>query len=314
MNSTIQSAFAEGYLLTYYFYFPAYEDKYMKSEGDWSGIALLVKALPNSFEDLKNNIKTFEPVLSCYFSKRYDEYPPAPHLAAHPDGIRLWQNVTKTKDASVNHPTHPKVFISKGSHNCYYTAFEKNVNSYAPWKPFITSEGIEEEKYSAGPVDNTIVGSTDWGEIDWYEYILFPPLLPFVLCASGCDYPFHFDLSGIAPEDRDHPEATNENGYDGLPDSKGSSYPSKPASQAAPGQQSITLKLEYVDLSNQDFAAIWGYPGAWGSATIWAIYDYAKWGKIQGVRRPMLAAWFNFNLFVDHIYGAGGIPELTPLP
>lgn len=313
MDAKIHAALAEGYILTYYFYFPAYEDKYLASEGDWSGIALLVKALPNSFEDLKNNIAYFEPVLSCYFSKKYDEYPPAPHLVAHPQGIRRWQDVTKTKDDSVNHLTHPKVFISKGSHNCYYTAFDKNVNSYSPWKPYITSDGVEKEKYSAGPVDNTIVGYTDWGEIDWWEYCLFPPLLPLVLCGSGCEYPFHFDSSGIAPENSDHPETTNENGYDGLPSAGGSSYPSKPASQAGPGPQTISLKLAYVDLSDKNFAAIWQYPGAWGSATRWTI-DTSKYGYIQGVRRPLLAAWFNFNLFVDGLYGPGGIPETTPSP
>ncbi|MEA3326096.1 MAG: hypothetical protein U9R53_02125 [Chloroflexota bacterium] len=312
MRSDVHAAVAEGYLLTYYFYFPAYESKNLASEGDWSGIALLIKALPNSFEDLKNNITTFEPLLSCYFRKTSDGYPPSPLMVAQPQGIRRWQDVTKTIDTSLNHLTHPKVFISKGRHNCYYTAFDKNISSFSPWRPYITSDDVEDEKYSAGPVDNTIVGETDWGAIPWYAYVLFPPLALFVACASGCEYPAHFDSSGVPPDNLDDNETTDENGYDGLPSSTGTSYPNKPASQAAPGQRNISLKLTYVDLSDPDFSAIWHCPGAWGSATI-RTYG-AKWGYIQGVRRPLLAAWFNFNLFVDYIYGAGGTPELTPSP
>ncbi len=192
MNVKVRSALAEGYLLTYYCYFPAYESKNLTSEGDWTGISLLLKAIPNSFEDLKNNVSTFEPVLCCCFRKTLEGYPPSPLLLAHPNGFRRWQDVTKTHDSSVNHLTHPKIFVSKGRHNCYYTAFDKNVSQFSPWRSYITSDDVEGEKYSPGPVNNTITGETDWGEIPWYAYILFPPLLPFVLCASGCEYPVPF--------------------------------------------------------------------------------------------------------------------------
>lgn len=312
MNANVHSAIAEGYLLTYYFYFPAYESKNLASEGDWGGIALLIKNIPNSFNDLQNNITKFEPILSCYFRKTTDGYPPSPHLVAHPNGIRRWKDVTKTNDTSVNHHTHPKVFISKGRHNCYYNAFDKNVSQFSPWRPYITADGVEGEKYTPGPVNNTIVGEADWGAIPWYAYVLFPPLALFVACASGCEYPAHFDSSGVPPENLDNTETTDENGYDALPGSTGSSYPSKPANQVTPSQQTISLKLELVDLWDPDFAAIWQFPGTWGSATT-ETYG-SKWGYIQGVRRPLLAAWFNFNLFVDYIYGPGGNPQITPSP
>lgn len=311
-NLEVRSAIAEGYLLTYYCYFPAYESKNLASEGDWSGITLLLKAIPNSFGDLKNNITKFEPVLCCCFRKTTDGYPPAPHLIAHPNGIRRWQDITKTHDSSVNHHTHPKIFVSKGKHNCYYTAFDKNVNPFSPWQSYITSDDVEGEKCTPGPVSNTITGETDWGEIPWYAYILFPPLALFVACASGCEYPWNFDSSGVPPENLDNKETTSEDGYDGLPNSTGSTYPNKPASQAAPGQKTVSIKLEYVDLTEPDLSAIWRFPGAWGSAT---LRTYAsKFGYIQGVRRPLLAAWFNINLFADYVYGAGGNPQLPPAP
>lgn len=315
MDPLIQKAIADGFLLTYYFFFPAYESVDLASEGDWCGIVLLINGMPNSIEDLERNLNRYEPVLSCYFTKSIIGYPPSPKMIAQPNGIRRWSDVNRDMDENLNIRTHPIVYISRGRHHCYYEPTDKVISLISPWFGRITSDAVEEGLYIPAPVDNKVVGGTDFGAIKWYVYVLVPFLLPIAMCASGCDFPFGFDKSGLPPT-HDVPDIANDSGYVGLPASIGTNFPRNPSGEEDPGNRMISIKLEYVDLSDQRFAAIWHFPGAWGSATKKCIGQHYQneINFIQGVRRPLLAAWFNFNLFVDYIYGPGGVPGLAPIP
>ena len=79
--------------------------------------------------------------------------------------------------------------------------------------------------------------------------------------------------------------------------------------------------MRYVDLGDADTAARWGYPGAWGGATMVDAPDVSgdyhhHWGWHQGVRRPNLSAWFMWNLLGDSAVGCAGVltPTATPGP
>lgn len=312
MNALVEKSIADGVLLTYYFFFPAYESEDLVSEGDWCGVALLLKSMPNSIGDLESNLEFYSPVLSCYFTKSIDGYPPSPMMVAQPNGIRRWIDVNRDLDENLNVRTHPIVYISKGRHQCYYEPIDKMNSLFSPWVGAIFAFAVEEELYTPAPVDYLVRGGT---EIKCYHYVIFPPLAIFVALASACKRLTSFDKSGVPLVHNVH-DVANDSGYMGLTTSVGSTYPKNPSGEGDLINRILSIKLEYVDLSDKNFAAIWQFPGAWGSATkkILGQTNKNELNKIQGVRRPLLGAWFNFNLFVDHIYGPGGEVGLIPHP
>ena len=325
-DSEVQEAFSNGLIVNYYMFFPARESPEFESEGDWSGISLLLKNSPQDISDLDTSeeIKRFSPVLACYFSKTIDGAPPSPHFVARTQGLRRWQNVQRAPySQTIDVKTHPVVYVSLGRHNCYFEGVTNRVELSPPWNFQYTPNGIESGEMTSGPADITVRGYTDWGSIPWWAYAAFPPLFIFVACASGCEYPVHFDGT-IPPHGYEEGEdITRDGGYGGLASDTGSSYPPIPASEDPTVSRHIYLRLRYVDLDDATMAALWGYPGAWGAATLhiagsrWGDEDPSRkklWGYYQGVRRPSLSAWFVWNLFLDTTFGCGGRAEVTSLP
>jgi hypothetical protein len=315
----VAHAIGEGLIVSYYMYFPACESSELNSEGDWAGISLLLKETPTTLQQLNDpqQIGKFLPVLACYYRKTASGAPPAPHFVAGVHGFRSWSKVRRGKDQSVGLDTHPIVYVSQGRHNCYYEPGVVNIPILSTWAA--KADGIEGGTYTPGPVDNTIEGSVDWEDL-WWAYILFPPLLLVAACATGCHFPVEFD-STVSFRCPDVQDQTRDDGFNGLPGAKGSSYPQTPAGQVPASARQVSMRLHYVDLDDSQTAGIWGYPGAWGGATR-LTYKYfindepinGDWGYYQGARRPALGAWFLWNLFIDDVFGCDGEPSVTPTP
>ncbi len=319
-SKEVQTALAEGLIISYYMYFPACESAEFEAEGDWSGVSLLVPARPTQSADLSDpeRLKAFLPVVSAYYRKATDGAPPSPYFVAANGGIRRWKDVEKGLDAGVGLNTHPIVYVSRGRHNCYYEVMSKTLPSSAPWQNF-TPDAIENGQSTPGPADNALQG----GGIEDMPFpvaLAFPWMWLFAACATGCQYPASFDTSG--PSTGGYVEGTDKTlaGDTGLPAATGSTYPPAGRWPAEPPPQQLAVRLEYVDLTNAEMAALWLYQGAWGAATqVTRTFTSDRerpsvWGAFRGARRPALAAWFLWNLFLDSVFGCGGNASATPLP
>lgn len=304
----------EGLILCYYLYFPCMESTEIDSEGDWSGIALLLPKRPTNLAELSDPlaIERFAPVVAAYFRKTIDGSPPSPHFVAANGGFKFWKDITKSVDQATNVETHPHVYISRGRHNCLFSAGATTFPLSPPWAGKFTPDTIEAGTNNPGPAENKLTGG-GIEDTPWWVYPAFPPFALLVMCATGCDHPMHFDTSGIAPGYQDGQDQTSDDGYRAAPGQTGSLYPSQPANPGQPGSQAVGLRVQFIDLNDPVTEALWGYQGAWGAATLHhypmpqgkpAVY----WGHHRGSRRPALAAWFLWNLFIDAAYGAAGVP------
>jgi len=325
IDKNVQHGIKEGLIISYYMYFPACESPEFESEGDWSGISILLKETPTQLTDLYNpkGFKRFLPVISCYYRKTIDGAPPSPNFVAGDQGFRRWKDVKRIREQSVGEDTHPIIHVSRGRHNCYYEPTTTSIKLSAPWELSFTADRIESGDYAAGPAKpdvNTLQGG-GIEDFPWWGYAIFPPFLPLVLCGTGCEYPVHFDTSGLPIGYVEAEDQSKYSGYSGVPNSQsGSSYPKKSAEKVPASSKQITLMLRYVDLDDPTTTAIWGYSGAWGGATLdratlaWDPENPRLWGDYRGAQRPALAAWFVWNLFVNGTFGCSGIPQLTRSP
>jgi len=314
----------EALIINYYMYFPAYESLEVDSEGDWSGISLLIPARPtlNQAQNLNNPgvLKNFLPVVTAYYRKTIG---PSPSFVAANGGFRRWSDVKKVSDRPGGPETHPIVYVSDGRHNCYYQPRSGPVSTCAPWSGF-TVDGIENGEYTPGPADDALQGGEPDPRIEIPLEVIFPPLFFFHMCASGCQYPVQFDSSGVVAPSSDANDTTASETSPGdttVPASAGDPYPQGgrwPGGGPPPRQ--LALRLEYVDLTDAGMAGLWRFPGAWGAAT--QVYEANPSdpdhpnvrGYFGGVRRPALAAWFLWNLFLDSTFGCGGKSSVTQLP
>lgn len=314
-------AVEEGLIINYYLYFPARESNEFVSEGDWSGISLLLKNPHIVNGEIKD--PQLLPVLACYFQKTiagpFQEF--ASHnFVAGRHGFRRWQNIQRDIEPSTGHKTHPVVYVSRGRHNCYYEPNSSNIQLGPPWYSWISPDDIENGELKAGPVDTTISGGVDWSSISPVVYAIFPPLFFFAMCASGCESPIRFDGSGLPSGYEEGEDQTGDDGFLGSTDGVGSSYPTGQAPDVPIGQRTVNLILKYVDINNSEMAALWGYAGAWGGASMnmtTPLSDQdtqSNWGYYQGARRPLLTTWFFWNLFQDWTYGCAGKASLPSPP
>lgn len=325
-DDAIARALQEGWIINYYMYFPACDSAELKSEGDWSGISLLLPTRPTltQAQNLNNPdiLNNFLPVVTAYYHKTILYTSHSPHFVASNGGFRRWDQVDKVSDQPGGPPTHPIVYVSLGRHNCYYQPISGPVAVFTPWSE-PTADDIENGKYTPGPAEADWHGTTV-PELGVPLQILCPWLLFFQMSATGCQYPTKFDTSGLSPEvdANDTTASETKPGDKAVPADVGDSYPPRgrwPGGGPPPTQ--LALKLEYVDLLNdREIAGLWRYPGAWGAATLETI-QYAEFpegptdsGYFGGVRRPALAAWFLWNLFMDTDFGCGGVASVTPVP
>jgi hypothetical protein len=313
----VREAYGEGIVVNYYMYFPAHYSEQFQSEGDWSGISLLLRKEPRQLDDLSSTekIKRFLPVLACYYRKTFEGTPPLPHFLAKINGFRRWENVNRDTDKSIGLDTHPNVYISLGRHNCYYEPVTDTTSVYTPWEGQFSPDSIESGKITPGPSDNTVYAESDWAP--WWAFVVFPPFIFFQASGAGCpDFP-PITRGSIGDDFADN------GGYKGKHGTIGSQHPKRPASENQPSQRNVDLRLIYVDLEDIEMAALWGYPGAWGGAKLVGEATLIKetkgirlkkWGYYQGVRRPILSAWFLWNLFQDYKFGCGGVAKKTAFP
>ena len=320
VNKEVAYAIQEGLLLNYAFYFPYRNSPEFESEGDWSGVTLLLANTPTDKAQISKELNRFLPVLSCYYRKTVEGAPPSPYFVAGSDGFRRWKDVPRGHEASVGLDTHPHVYISRGRHNCRYRPGTANFPLSPSWSTRFSPDGIEDGGYAPGPSVNTLEGG-GIEEFPWWGYALFPPFALLVACATGCEYPVQFDSSGVPSGYQDGEDRADASGYEAQPSAGGSSHPTSPANQATgPGAKSLSIRMRYVDLEDADLAAQWGYGGAWGGATkvqappAWEELETEVWGAYQGARRPILSAWFMWNLFLDRAFGCKGDPQLTRKP
>lgn len=320
-DQDVGHALAEGLVINYYFYFPATESPEFQSEGDWSGISLLLRERPTQLQQLNDpqQLQRFLPVVACYYRKTIEGAPPAPCFVAADQGFRRWDAVQRGQEAAVGLDTHPVVYISRGRHNCYYEPTTAHIKLSPPWESSFTPDRIEGGSYAAGPAEHVLQGG-GIEEFPWWGYLLFPPFAAIVACGTGCEYPVHFDSSGLPAGYEEGEDRSKDDGFNGLPGAAGSAYPTTKAGQVPAPARQINLRLRYVDLDDAATAALWGYPGAWGGATLltatpaWDPGNLLLWGYYQGARRPALAAWLVWNLFLDRTFGCGGYPQLTRSP
>lgn len=257
--------------------------------------------------------------MACYYRKTASGAPPAPHFVAGVTGFRRWSQVARGREPSVGLDAHPHVYISHGRHNCNFRPGTANVPLETPWGDF-SANGIEGGKYSSAPAENTLEGRAGDVDLPAWVYIPFADILPYVLCANGCEPPVQFDGAGVPPPGyQDGVDRTDPGGYEAQPAAKGGSYPKKAAGTGGGPPKKLSVRIRYVDLSDPDTDARWGYPGTWGAATKVDAPDQSTdaihtWGWNLGVRRPNLAAWFMWNLFIDNAVGCGGTAAPTKLP
>ncbi len=320
-DQEVGDALDEGVILCYYLYFPAMESKEIEAEGDWAGIALLLPGRPTRLEQLTDpqRIREFEPVLAAYFRKTIRHTPPSPQFVAVGDGFRRWQNVPRGVDPALNLPTHPIVYVSEGRHNCTFGPGTTQLPLDPPWDWGFEPDDIERGAFSPGPAVNTLTGGGA-EELPWWVIAICPELFFFNMCATGCDWPFQFDTSGLPPGYQDGENVTSDDGYQPHPADVGSPYPSGPPAGRPLSQRQLDLRVQYVDQTDPEMAALWRYSGAWGAATLhhypWkaGVEEISYWGYYLGSRRPALAAWFLWNLFLDDTFGCCSTASLTPPP
>jgi hypothetical protein len=294
VDADIANAVGEGYVVNYYLHFPALESDQLEMEGDWSGISLLFRRLPNTA-----NLAAEPPLLACYFKKTET------HMMAGPNGFRRWSNVTKLPNQASGLATHPVVYVSKGLHNCYYEPTTTTVERDPPWFLTARASAIEEGTQSHAPAGTG--GNLEGGgmmDVPWWADILFPPFFFFKMCASGCQYPVSFDRSGIPVDPRTPAEDKAGAGGSvsappGAVTGNPPGTPDYPAHGAHP--RPLALDVVYVDLTDPGMADSWKFPGAWGAAR-----KADGWGTFLGRERPNLAAWFLWNLYWDTTFGSAG--------
>jgi hypothetical protein len=320
-DKDVAHGLSEGLIINYYMYFPACESPEFESEGDWAGISLLLRETPTQLAQLSSaaQINRFLPVMACYYHKTLEAAPPSPSFVAGSQGFRRWKDVKRGPEPSVGQDTHPFVYLSRGRHNCYYEPVTTTIKLLAPWESTFTADRIESGAYAAGPAEKTLQGG-GIEEFPWWGYLIFPPFALLTACGTGCEYPVHFDSSGVPAGYEEGEDRAKAGGYHGLPGSQGSTYPQTSAVNAPSPAQEIGLRLRYVDLDDPTTAGLWGYAGAWGGASllkatpVWDPQNPLLWGYYRGARRPALAAWFVWNLFLDSTFGCGGTPQLTRSP
>ncbi len=324
-DKELRAALAEGGLIiNYYMYFPAYESPEFEAEGDWSGISII---FPPPVIDESGGIDVRDPgnqpLFAVYYKKVIpwiysDNWKAAFYFTASYSEFRRWESVTKERDADLGIDTHPVVYISLGRHNCYFEPTEQNISIMNGG--LFSTEDIENGSLSPGPSDRTITGGSSWGEVILDSAIILPAsliLFLVALCATGCENPFEFDPV-ITPPDYDAEDKVDEGGYHVTQSDSGSGYPSNPSSDIPEDRRNLDFELVYVDLENRELETLWTYEGAWGGAVV--LNDYAsdgsllrQWGYYKGFRRPILSAWFLWDLFRDWTYGcAGTVEEPTP--
>ncbi len=309
-------AIDRGLFINYYFYFPAYDSPEFQSEGDWSGITLLLKDVPGSIQDLKDakKVKIFQPILACYYHKTILSAPPSLQYYAGDKGFRLWKDVKRVKQTPLNLDTHPIVYISRGRHNCHYEPFLGSIPLTPPVGRDTTK--IEEGKLKTGPTEPVLQGGDD---VPGWFYALFPPFAVFTACATGCQGPVKFDKSGVPWGIKDGEDQAGDGGHSGVLNPNASDHPQDSSSKLGSAKQ-LNIQLKYVDTSDTLMNVLWGFPGAWGGACFfnttpkWDKEDPRVWGYYRGIRRPSLAPWFYLSLLIDYTYGAGGILKLSPSP
>ncbi len=334
-DKELRAALAEGGLIiNYYMYFPAYESPEFEAEGYWSGISII---LPPPVIDESGGIDVRDPgnqpIFAVYYKKVIpwiysDDWKAALYFTASYSEFRRWESVTKERDADLGMDTHPVVYISLGRHNCYFEPMEQNISIMSGG--LISPDSIENGELSPGPSDRTITGTNTWdseaifiselslavGSIFVHPLIiLFFLELLIVSCATGCE-PYKFDP--VVDIDNDTEDKVDEGGYHVTQSDSGSEYPTSPSSDLPEDRRNLDFELVYVDLENRELETLWTYEGAWGGAVV--LNDYAsdgsllrQWGYYQGFRRPILSAWFLWDLFRDWTYGcAGTVEEPTP--
>ncbi len=315
----VARALEEGLLLNYLMYFPAHLSPEFESEGDWAGISLLLPKAPVRREefDRAEALESVLPVLACYYRKTWWFWNAEFDFVAEPRGFRPWKRVeTRPDPSSHGYGTHPVVHVSRGRHNCYYEPAVETVGLRTPWS-FSPTE-IESGRIGTAPaLPAPLTGYFDPEEVPWWAYALFPPLLFFVMSATGCEYPFHFDRGGVPMPDFEGEDEADGRGFQGVPGDSGSPYPERPA----PGRMTreVPLRIRYVDLDDAETAALWGYAQGWGAAIV-EKYPTSTGsgprlgGALRGPKRPLLAAWFMWNLFRDKTFGGAGRASPTPPP
>ncbi len=318
-DQEVFNAIAEhGLLLNYYFYFPAYESPEIQTEGDWSGITLLLK---KPKVDSSGNIVRPEdlPILACYYQKSTPwpwahKWDPSIKFWAENKVFRRWDQITKDIDGETGLATHPFVYVSLGRHNCYFepTTTSVGITDYSPF----TTDSIENGQLSPGPSDRTITGSQDWYSTPMaVMYALCPVIYLIAICANGCEPPIQFDPEISLNESGE--DQVKEGGYVGGASPAGSIYPKKTAENQPVSHRSFDLKLVYVGQDGSETAHLWTYAGAWGGASVFMDLlpdgTVRNYGFYRGVRRPILSAWFLWDLFTNWQYGcAGTVMEPEP--
>lgn len=323
-SAEVRQALPEGLLLNYYFYFPVMETPELKHEGDWAGISLLFPRLPN-LQQLNQDL----PVLACYFKKISDFYLSGTFFVAGKNGFLRWDKVPRRRDLATGLDTHPLVYISRGRHNCYYRPSWQTIPPFPPWNPTPDPGKIETGAYYPGPAGGgTLIGGGESTEeiFPTWALIVFPPAVILEICGHICEeLPIEFDSSGLPPAIEDGEDTIKEGGYETAPEAASTPAPpagdSFPPPHAAAGPSHYRLNVEYVDLTDPRNRSLWGYPGFWGAAEAYLLFDtqnnqlhaYDPDARYGGLQRPNLGAWFLFNLYTDPVYGSyGKIAEAPP--
>ena len=314
-DAAVARAVKDGYLLNYYLFFPATDapdqEAYAEAEGDWSGISLLFEKLPTA-----GNIASTQPVLCAYYRKAGRQ------IITGQDGFSKWGDVTRLADVTTGLDTHPVVYVSQGRHNCYYTPQSTTVPD-VPWPSSPNVELVEAGSYTPNVGSSTITGHFDPKLPDWMFAVFGPAAVLFEFCAEmGC---VEFDRSGIYSSWAPTSDSTADGGHAAQPPGAQSAPSSTtPPSTLQPGQPPSTLTIEpvLVDLTDPRMSDAWAFAGLWGAArmtrhTYWEDpndkHSYERY-ETGGRDRPLLPAWFMFNLFLDPTFGAGGIGVLPPTP
>jgi len=311
-DAGVKLALGEGILLTYYMFFPAAEsptaDPTYNAEGDWSGISLLFKRVPDP-QKIAQNL----PELSCYFKKS------GPYYTAGSDGFAKWKNVTRTRDVQTAIDTHPVVYVSRGRHNCYYWPVSTSIPD-SPWSPAPLAKKIEAGDYTPSPAGGTITGGWDPAFPTWVYAAFGPPALVFEFCAEmGC---VEFDSSGLPANNTPTKDVAGKGGHigqspGGQTKPGSTQYPASPPTGSPPP---LTITPVYVDLTNTQLKDWWAFEGHWGAAR---LRQYDWWGEdpskkhtarhlnLGGPDRPLLSAWFMWNLYWNVPFGSGGATGYT---
>jgi hypothetical protein len=241
------------------------------------------------------------------------------------NGFLKWDKVLRWQDLTTSLDTHPLVYISLGSHNCYYRPSSWN-EIYPPgWWP-LDPDKIETGAYYPGPAGGgTLIGGGESTEeiFPTWALIVFPPTFILEICGHVCEeLPVEFDRSGV-PVSLGL-DSIKVGGYETAPETTSTPVPpagdSFPPPHTAASPSHYRLNVEYVDLTDPGNRSLWGYPGFWGAARACFLSDtqnnqlHTSDAKYGGLKRPNLGAWFLFNLYTDPVYGSYGKIEEAPPP